>query len=290
MAVFGVLPFAVLAAPGGGQSGNASGNGSALTLNTSLSADSADDLDGQLGGQVSVSDTTSYNFLAEYTSSPSGRTDLLTHTYSFGVDQDFNADQTSGFGLRYEWWGKNAVLDSNSFYGSLFYSLGGWEGTLLPSIRQIDLDTRGLKERGVIIPPENHTINDRPLGLRVDFTGIPNWLFEASTTRHNYTQSPRILGSKSALVLFTGSALTLSQGFLSHSATARIERDFDLTSLAYDYEIDRSAIDGTYSYTSDIDFTTPISNSFDMEIISGVTRAVHTPETGFITFNLIYYQ
>lgn len=283
------LPCTALAA--GGQGSKAAANDSSLMLNSTLSIDSANDQDAQISGELAISSTTAYNFLAESTSSPVGRLALNTHTYSFGVDQDFNSAKTAGFGLRYEWWGKTDTLDSNSFYGSLYYALPDWEATLLPGIRQIDLDTRRLKERGVIIPPENHAITDRPLGLRLDFTGLQDWVFEVSSTRHNYTQSPAILGNKSAFILFTGSALTLSQGFLSHSSTVRIERDFDnLTALAYDYEIDRSAIDGTYSYTSDIDFTAPMSDSFDMEIISGITRAAHTPETGFITLNFTYYH
>lgn len=282
------LPCISMAAGGSQNVGNA--NGSSLMLNSQFSIDSADDRDAQVGGEVAISDTTAYNFLAEYTSSPAGRLALTTHTYSFGVDQDFSAAKASGFGLRYEWWGKTDTLDSNSFYASLYYSLAGWQATLLPGIRQIDLDTRRLRLRNIFIPAENHLITDRPLGLRVDFTGLQNWLFEVSSTRHNYTLSPAVLGGKSAFIFFTGSALTLSQGFLSHSSTLRIERDFDLTSLAYDYEIDRSAIDGTYSYTSDIDFTTPIADSFDMEIVSGVTRSAHTPQTGFITLNFTYYH
>ena len=287
MAALG-LPSAVMAA--GGQDSGKSGGGTALMLNSAFSIDSADDQDAQIGGEVAISDTTAYNFLAEYTRSPSGRLDLTTHTYSFGVDQDFDAAQTAGFGLRYEWWGRADTLDSNAFYGSLYYSLPDWQATLLPGIRQIQLDTRRLKLRQILIPAENHLITDRPLGLRVDFTGLHDWLFEVSSTRHNYTLSPAILGTKGAFIFFTGSALTLSQGFLSHSSSARIERDFDLTSLAFDYEIDRSAIDGTYSYTSDIDFTTQISDSFDMEIVSGVTRSAHTPETGFITLDFTYYH
>lgn len=289
IALLACLSLTAKAAAGGAQnSGNA--NGSSLMLNSQFSIDSANDQDVQLGGEAAISDTTAYNFLAEYTSSPAGRLALTTHTYSFGVDQDFNAAKNSGFGLRYEWWGKTDTLDSNSFYGSLYYALPDWQATLLPGIRQIDLDTRRLKLRNIFIPAENHLITDRPLGLRVDFTGLQNWLFEVSSTRHNYTLSPAVLGGKSAFIFFTGSALTLSQGFLSHSSSVRIERDFDLTSLAYDYEIDRSAIDGTYSYTWDIDFTTPISDSFDMEIMSGVTRSAHTPQTGFITLNFTYYH
>lgn len=274
-------PATAARAAGGGPSGPG------LVLNTALSVDAADDRDAQVGAQVALGDSTMLSFLGEYTSSPAARTDLVTHTYSAGFNQNFG--RRASLGLRYESWGKAGELTSDSLYGSLGWNGSDWQLTALPGVRRISLYTRGNILPGITLPNKVE-LTDRPLGLRVDYTGLNGWLFEASSTRHNYTRNPAVLGSRSALLFFTGSVLTLSQGFLAHSATARIERDFGLTSLAFDYEIDRSAIDGSYAYTSDIDFTTPISDSFDMEIVSGITRSAHTPQTGFITFNLIYYH
>ncbi|MDE2195899.1 MAG: hypothetical protein KGJ56_01725 [Gammaproteobacteria bacterium] len=282
LALLGWVPLA--AATGG----NAAGSSGSLTLNTSLSVDAADDHDYQLGGQVGVSDSTFLNFLSEYTSSPASSTDLVTHTDSLGVEQALG--RHAGFGLRYESWGKSNDLVSDAFYGSVYWQTRDWQLTASPGTRRITLYTRSGKIANLLNLPNSIDIRDNPLGLRVDYSGVENWLFEVSTTRHHYSRDPSVLGRRIALLFFTGSALTLSQGFLSHSSTARVERDFDLTSLAMDYEIDRSALDGTYSYTTDIDFTTPVSNSFDIEITTGVTHSVKFPETGFITFNLVYYH
>ncbi|MGH8413930.1 MAG: hypothetical protein ACRESX_04295 [Gammaproteobacteria bacterium] len=286
--VIGAIPFAAAdTTPGGSQNAGADDSSPTLTLNTSLSIDALDNRDYQFGGSVAVSDSTSYNFLYEYTNSPSGATNLLTHTYSVGVDQAISS--ATGFGLTYERWGKPGYINSDSLNGSLYWQNKTWKVTALPGLRYIALDARSGMVSG-IPPAASITVSDYPLGLRVDFTGLQDWLFEVSTTRHDYNRDPDILSQFTSLPFFNGSIITRSQGFLSHSSTARIERDFDSISLAYDYEIDRSALDGTYSYTSDIDFTTPISDSFDMEIISGVTRSTQVSQNGFITLNFTYYH
>ncbi len=275
------LPLPALAASGG------SGGGSSLMLNSALSVDAADDRDAQLGASWAVSQATILNFLSEYTSSPADRTDLVTHTLGLGVDQQFTS--SLGGGLLYQHWGKPGDITSNGYYANLYWQNSAWQVTVLPGLRRITLYTRSNPFVSIKLP-NNVEFDDRQLGLRIDYTGLNHWLFEASTTRHDYTRNPSVLNRRIALLFFTGSALTLSQGFLSHSSTFRVERDFGLTSLAMDYEIDRSAIDGTYAYTTDLDFETPISERFDMEIITGVTRAAHTPQTGFVTFNLVYYR
>ena len=278
------LPLQALATSG---SNGGAGGGSSLMLNSALSVDAADDRDAQLGANWAVSAATTLSFLSEYTSSPADRTDLVTHTLGLGVDQQFTS--SLGGGLFYQHWGKPGDIMSNSYYANLYWQNTAWQVTVLPGFRRITLNTRSNPFVSIKLP-NNVEFDDRRLGLRIDYTGLDNWLFEASTTRHDYTRNPSVLNRRTALLFFTGSALTLSQGFLSHSSTFRVERDFGLTSLAMDYEIDRSAIDGTYAYTTDLDFETPISERFDMEIITGVTRAAHTPQTGFVTFNLVYYR
>ncbi|MGH8283200.1 MAG: hypothetical protein ACRESE_05085 [Gammaproteobacteria bacterium] len=284
----GIIPLAAAAAaPDNSQNADTDSSNPTLTLNTSLSIDALDNRDYQFGGRVAVSDSTSYNFLYEYTNSPSGATNLLTHTYSVGVDQAITS--STGFGLTYERWGKPGYINSDSLDGSLYWQNKVWQVTALPGLRYVALDARSGMVSG-IPPAASITLSDYPLGLRLDFTGLKDWLFEVSTTRHDYNRDPDILNQFTSLPFFNGSIITRSQGFLSHSSTARIERDFDAISLAYDYEIDRSALDGTYSYTSDIDFTTPISDSFDMEITSGVTRSAQAAQNGFITLNFTYYH
>src|SRR5579872_3910272 len=102
--------------------------------NAQTSVDSAQDRDSQLGVQLDASDSTSFNLLAEETSSPAGRFDLVTHAYDLGWDQDL-ADWT-GFGLRYEWSGKQNAIVSDAYYGTFYLKNSDWEFTLLPGYRR----------------------------------------------------------------------------------------------------------------------------------------------------------
>jgi len=272
--------------------------------NAQTSVDSAQDRDSQLGVQLDASDSTSFNLLAEETSSPAGRFDLVTHAYDLGWDQDL-ADWT-GFGLRYEWSGKQNAIVSDAYYGTFYLKNSDWEFTLLPGYRRSTLYSSTGKAFPVfvatepvtnppkfrkIIVPASLDLDDHPLGGKLDYSGLKDWLFEVSSTRHSYDQQhvPFILyylGNR----ISGGSALTVQQGFLLHEDSARIERDFDLTSLALDYEMDQSAADRSWSYTTDLDFQTPIADAFDIEIIAGATHSLSLPQTRFITVNLIYYR
>lgn len=283
-----------------GKPGDAAG---AQTYNLQYSVDSADDKDSQLAAELSAFDRTSFDFLAEETSSPSTRNALVTHTYDLGWDQGWS--DWAGLGLRYDWSGKQDALVAKSWYGSFSVKNASWEFTLLPGYRNITLYSKTGSAFPVYIPvlplttpptfrkiilPATLNLDDRPLGGKLDFTGIEGWLFEISSTRHDYDKAHvGFLLDYISRDLSGGSALTQQQGFLLHENSARIERDFDLTSLALDYEVDQSAVDQTWSYTTDVDLQTPLSVALDLEIVVGATHTLNLPQTRFITLNLIYY-
>lgn len=277
---------------------------STQTYNAQVSFDSGQDRDSQLGAQLDASDSTSFDLLAEETSSPAGRNDLVTHTYDLGWDQGLG--DSTGFGLRYDWSGKQQALVSRALYGSFYLKNASWEATVLPGYRRSTLYNRTGKPITVSIPiepittpekfrklvlPPSLDINDKPLGAKLDYTAVEDWSFEISSTRHDYDrQHVGFLVKYLGRDLATGSALTLQQSFLLHENSARIERDFDLTSLAVDYEVDQSAVDRSWSYTTDLDFQTPIGEAFDIEITAGATHSLSLPQTRFVTLNLIYYR
>lgn len=294
------LPALALAAPSADDSG-----GAKQQYNGQYSVDSSQDHDAETGAQWGLGESTSLNFSAEESTSSSSRADLVTHTYDFGLDQDLS--DLTGFGLTYEWWGKKDAIEMKTWKGSFFLKNDTWKATLLPGQSSITVDTLKLK----VNPTGIVHLDDHPLGLQLDYTGLEDWKFEAATTRHDYSHGLGFLGRVFKVKTKTGatidisflnaSAFTLAHSFLSHESSARIERDFGLTSVAFDYELDRSGINGSYSYTPEIDFQTPVSDSCDIEITAGVTRtggpSVKTlippppvPTTRFITVNLIYYH
>lgn len=259
--------------------------------NAQLSVDSAQDHDAQLGASWELGDSTSLSALAEETTSPASRADLVTHSYDFGLDQGLG--DAAGFGLQYEWSGKRADIVSRALHGSFHIKDPSWEITVLPGYRRTTLYTNSgkiiIRGRTIKLPPTIE-VDEKIWGGSLDYTGAKDWLFEVSTTNHHYDRNVGFLANRLGLDLSTGSAVTLSQSFLSHESSVRVEREFDLTSLATDYEVDRSAINGSYAYTLDLDFQTPVSDACDIEVTAGATHTLNLPQTRFITVNLIYYR
>lgn len=225
-------------------------------------------------------------FTGGYTESADELADITTRFVGASLDHDFGRMSVTG-GMEY--WGDPDEIDSIDLSTSVSVKAGSWRLTAFGELRNVNVTFRFINVLGVLVDV-TEDLEVMGIGGRVRYRGDGPWSLHLSHTDYDYSRDPRLLNFLFRFRLLSASALTIANGFFERSSATGVEYTFVNSSVFFNFNHDKGAVDLLETNTYSLGLVTPVAERWDIEVRAGVTETEDLDNSFFGGIGFYFYR